>query len=53
MYLRNMSLEQFHDLIKPYYSSITREVDLLELSHVLQPRVEVLTQVEELIDLLK
>lgn len=50
MYLRNMSLEDFHNLVKPYYSSITREVDLLELSHVLQPRLEVLTDIEEAID---
>ena len=50
MYLRNMSLEEFHNLVKPYYSSITREIDELELSHVLQPRLEVLNDIEEAID---
>ena len=50
MYLRNMSLEDFHELVKPYYACITREVDLLELSHVLQPRLEVLTAIEEQVD---
>lgn len=50
MYLRNMSIEEFHNLVKPYYSSITREIDELELSHVLQPRLEVLTDIEESID---
>lgn len=50
MYLRNMSLEEFHNLVKPYYSSITREIDELELSHVLQPRLEVLNDIEESID---
>lgn len=50
MYLRNKSLEEFHELVSPYYSSITREIDALELSHVLQPRLEVLTDIEEAID---
>lgn len=34
----------------PYYHSITRKVDLLELSKVLQPRLEKLSDVEESID---
>ncbi len=50
VYLRNMSLEQFHELLLPYYQSITRDVDLLELSKVLQPRLERLSDVEESID---
>ena len=50
MYLRNKSLEEFHELVSPYYSSITRDIDALELSHVLQPRLEVLTDIEEAID---
>lgn len=50
MYLRNMSLEDFHELVKPYYHSIHRDIDELELSHVLQPRLEVLTDIEEIID---
>ncbi len=50
IYLRNMSLNDYHELIKPYYSSIVRNVDLLELSKVLQPRVEKLTDINSLID---
>ncbi|MEG0275730.1 MAG: glutamate--tRNA ligase [Coprobacillus sp.] len=50
MYLRNLSLEDFHTLVLPYYKHITRDVDLLELSHVLQPRLEKLSDIEELTD---
>ncbi len=50
VYLRNMSLEQFHTLLLPYYQDITREVDLLELSLVLQPRIECLEDVKDMID---
>ena len=50
VYLRKMSIEDFHQLLLPYYQSITRDVDLLELSHVLQPRLEKLSDVEESID---
>ncbi len=51
MYLRAMSLEDFHQLLLPYYEKyITRDVNLLELSKVLQPRIEILSEVEESID---
>lgn len=50
VYLRNLSLEDFHNLVLPYYKHITRDVDLLELSHVLQPRLEKLSDIEELTD---
>lgn len=50
MYLREMSLDKFHELLLPYYQTITRHVDLLELSKVLQPRLEKLSDVEESID---
>lgn len=50
MYLRQMPLEQFHQLLLPYYQSLTRQVDLLELSRVLQPRIERLCDVEDMID---
>lgn len=50
VYLRNMPLKEFHQLLLPYYQSITRNVDLLELSHVLQPRLEKLNDVEEMIN---
>lgn len=50
VYLRNMSLQEFHELLLPYYQTITKNVDLLELSHVLQPRLEKLSDVLESID---
>ena len=50
IYLRRLSLENFHNLVLPYYHSITRNVDLLELSHVLQPRLEKLSDIEEAVD---
>ena len=39
-YLRNMTLDEFHDLVSPLYKdSLTREVDEKEISMVLQPRL--------------
>lgn len=39
-YLRNMSLDEFHDLVSPLYKdALTREVDEKEISMVLQPRL--------------
>lgn len=49
-YLRRMSLEEFHQVVLPYYKHITRDVDLLELSKVLQPRVERLIDIEDMTD---
>jgi len=50
MYLRNMSLDDFHHLVSTHYSNITRNIDLIELSKVLQPRLEVLNDVDDMID---
>ena len=44
-YIRNLSLEEFHDLALPYYSHLSSELNLKELSAVLQPRVEILGQI--------
>ncbi|MGF0144610.1 glutamate--tRNA ligase [Sharpea azabuensis] len=39
-YLRNMTLDEFHDLVSPLYKdALTREVDEKEISMVLQPRL--------------
>lgn len=39
-YLRNMTLNEFHDLVSPLYKdALTREVDEKEISMVLQPRL--------------
>ena len=41
MYLRNMDLDTFHNTVKHLYAdTITRDVDLKEVSLVLQPRLD-------------
>ncbi len=51
-YIRRKTLEQFHELALPYYKkSISRQdIDLLALSRLLQPRVEVLSDIPGNID---
>ena len=39
MYLRQMPLSQFHQLLLPHYYFISQPVDLLEISRILQPRL--------------
>ena len=48
-YLRNMSLEQFHQLVSPYYH-LPNHIDTLELSRVLQPRLTTLKDIEPMTD---
>lgn len=51
MYLRAMSVEAFHELAKPYYvGTINSDIDLLNVSKILQQRVEVLGQIPEMVD---
>lgn len=51
LYIRELSIEDFHALVTPYYEKwITRDVDLKELSRVLQLRLATLGEVEESID---
>lgn len=50
MYIRNMSLDDFHKIILPYYSVINKNIDFLELSKVLQPRLETLNDIDQFID---
>lgn len=51
MYLRAMSLDEFHQLALPYYDGVIQsDVDLKAVSKILQQRVEVLTQIPEMID---
>lgn len=53
MYLRQMSINDFHQLALPYYQHyLTRQVDQEELSLVLQPRIEKLGDIKEMIDFL-
>ena len=51
VYIRNMSLEDFHKKALPYYEkAIKRALDLVTLSKVLQPRVNVLSEIIDLVD---
>lgn len=51
VYIRNMSLEDFHEKALPYYEkAIKRNLDLKTLSAVLQPRVNVLSEIIDLVD---
>jgi len=51
-YIRKKSLEQFHLLALPYYSEVikNKDIDLFTLSRLLQPRVDVLSDIPEHID---
>lgn len=45
-YIRALPFDDFHKLAMPFYEqALTRKVDLVELSHVLQPRVEILNDI--------
>lgn len=51
MYLRAMDLQEFHTLVEPYLKdAITRDVDLLAVSKILQPRTDILSQIPEHVD---
>lgn len=46
-YIRNLSAEEFHKLAEPYYKNIRKNINFKALSAVLQPRIELLNQIEE------
>ncbi|WP_294578725.1 glutamate--tRNA ligase [uncultured Thomasclavelia sp.] len=51
IYLRKLSLDDFHQLVLPYYQRlIHRDVDLMELSKVLQLRISYLAEIDTMID---
>jgi glutamyl-tRNA synthetase len=50
VYLRNKTMEEFHELCLPYYTNVNPEYDLVELSKSLQNRVEMLAEIPEMID---
>ena len=53
-YIRALAPEAFHELALPYYQkSLTRDVNLTFLSTILQPRIELLSQIEENIDFIE
>ena len=51
VYLRNMPVEQFNQLAISYYqNSIKTKIDYLELSKILQPRIQILSEISEVVD---
>ena len=51
VYLRNMDLDQYYDLVKQYLEeAIHSEVDLRSVAKILQPRVDTLAQIKESVD---
>lgn len=51
VYLRNMSLEEFHELALPHIQHVVKgNFDLLAISKILQQRVTTLNDIEEMID---
>ncbi|MCI9585431.1 MAG: glutamate--tRNA ligase [Bacilli bacterium] len=54
MYIRNMEPEEFCTIASPYYNEfIKTNIDILELSKVLQNRTEVLGDIPEMIDFIE
>lgn len=51
VYIRNMDINHFMSLAKKYYSKwIQKNIDVYELSKIIQKRIEVLTDIPEMID---
>lgn len=50
VYLRNKSLDEFHQLCLPYYKDVNPNYDLLEISNSLHNRLEKLEDIPEMID---
>ncbi len=52
-YIRNLSLEEFHDMAIPYYKkALKKEYDLLKISELLHTRTEMLTNIPSQLDFL-
>ena len=51
MYLRAMTLEEFHELCLPYFKeAIIRDCDLKEVSKILQQRLSILSEIPEMVN---
>lgn len=51
MYLRAMTLDDFHALCLPYYiEAIVRDCDLKEVSKILQQRLSILSEIPEMVN---
>ena len=46
-YIRNLTLDEFHELAETHYLNIKKDINFKALSQVLQPRIELLNQIEE------
>lgn len=53
-YIRKMSLDEFHEVAKPYYQGAIKDesIDLKKVSKILQARTEILTAIPEKVDFL-
>lgn len=51
-YIKMLTLDEFNKMALPYYKEvITKDLDFMKISELMQTRVEILTQIPELIDL--
>lgn len=51
-YIKKMDKENFHNLILNYYNDLPNQIDKKLLSEMIQNRIEILTQIPEIIDFL-
>jgi glutamyl-tRNA synthetase, bacterial family len=50
-YIKMLSLEKFNNLAVPYYKEvITKDLDFIKISELMQSRLEILTQIPDIID---
>lgn len=52
-YIRNLSADEFHRLAEPHYKHITKDVNFKALSETLQPRIELLNDIENQTDFIQ
>lgn len=51
MYLRNMDLDTYHDLVKPYIKeAVTSDYDTKQIAEILHQRVSILGEIKEMLD---
>lgn len=49
-HIRLKTLDEFYKLAEPYYKNIKKDLDFMEVSKILHNRVEVLSEIPEMID---
>lgn len=50
-YIKMLSLDKFNELALPYYKEvITKELDFMKISELMQSRLEILTQIPDIVD---